>query len=536
MERAVWRGAIGCITGLTLALLAFVPVTDAQTTPPTTAPSAMREVEQWDIFELALQGPDLPNAFDVKLSAEFRNGSDVTTVKGFYDGEGVYRIRFMPPAQGEWRYTTRSELAELDGKTGAFSSIKPSANSHGPVRVSNTFHFAYADGTRFIPISTTLYGWLHQRSLELQEQTLESLRSLPFNRVRMMVFPINYQDDNIPNHFPFEESSESRWNYARFNPKYFQHIETRLRQLRDMGIEAELILFHNRDGRKTDLDRMPPEVDDRYIRYVVARFSAFRNVWWSLANEFDAVRTKRAEDWDRFFQILEAEDPVQHLRTVHQMVRYYDFNKPWVHYLSVQSSIGSDGFGRGAIYRNLFRKPVIFDEVQYEGDIPQSWGRLSGETMTLRFWTSAVSGTYVAHGETFSNAPGIAWISRGGKTVGTSPARIAFLRQILEDAPGPLNPADESDTWGISGYRGQYFLVYFGRSTPAEWEFRLPARPGVQFQIEVIDTWNMTITPFEQTVTTVRDATGDRAIADPPVKVPLGGKPYMALRIKRVEP
>ena len=28
-------------------------------------------------------------------------------------------------------------------------------------------------------------------------------------------------------------------------------------------------------------------VDDRYLRYVVARLAAYRNVWWSLANEYD---------------------------------------------------------------------------------------------------------------------------------------------------------------------------------------------------------------------------------------------------------
>ena len=32
---------------------------------------------------------------------------------------------------------------------------------------------------------------------------------------------------------------------------------------------------------------MPAEADDRYLRYAVARLAAYRNVWWSLANECD---------------------------------------------------------------------------------------------------------------------------------------------------------------------------------------------------------------------------------------------------------
>ncbi len=32
---------------------------------------------------------------------------------------------------------------------------------------------------------------------------------------------------------------------------------------------------------------MTPEQDDRYVRYLAARLGAYRNVWWSLANEYD---------------------------------------------------------------------------------------------------------------------------------------------------------------------------------------------------------------------------------------------------------
>ena len=49
---------------------------------------------------------------------------------------------------------------------------------------------------------------------------------------------------------------------------------------------------------------MDAESDDRYIRYAVARLAAFRNVWWSLANEFDIMPAKQESDWDRFFQVI----------------------------------------------------------------------------------------------------------------------------------------------------------------------------------------------------------------------------------------
>jgi hypothetical protein len=493
-------------------------------------------VRQWDIFELTSHATAAGNPFDVQLSARFTSDGNSVDVSGFYDGDGVYRIRFMPPQRGVWRYETKSNLPELSGTGGAFTCVEPSAASHGPVGARNVYQFAYADGTQFVPISTTLYGWVNQRSDELQEQTLASLKTSPFNRIRMMVLPIKYGTDNEPRFFPFEVTADHNWDYSKFDPRYFQHIETRLAQLRDMGIEAELILFHNRDNGLTQLDRMPPDADDRYLRYVIARFSAYRNVWWNLANEFDSLRFKQDKDWDRLFGILQREDPYQHLRSIHQMHRYYDVTLPGETYMSIQNGGAVSEFGRPDSFRQASQKPVIFDEIEYEGDKPQSWAHVSPQDMTYRFWLAIVAGTYATHGETYDNAPGVAWISRGGKLAGKSPQRIAFLKDILATAPSdgiiPINPQDP--TIGIAGKVGEYYLIYFGKASPKQWAFDLPAgrfvRPGTKYQIDVIDTWNMTITPIKQLATVPPKATTQSSQL-----ISLPGRAYIALRIKRVK-
>ena len=80
----------------------------------TAATAATASCEQWDIFELALKGPASGNPFvDVSLAARFTSGQHTFEVSGFYDGDGIYRVRFMPPAQGQWRYETKSNRAEL---------------------------------------------------------------------------------------------------------------------------------------------------------------------------------------------------------------------------------------------------------------------------------------------------------------------------------------------------------------------------------------------------------------------------------------
>ena len=66
---------------------------------------AQVNVEKWKIFEVTLNGPVKGNPFkDVKISGTFTNGIESVSVPGFYDGNGIYKIRFMPSKEGKWIY------------------------------------------------------------------------------------------------------------------------------------------------------------------------------------------------------------------------------------------------------------------------------------------------------------------------------------------------------------------------------------------------------------------------------------------------
>jgi hypothetical protein len=493
-------------------------------------------IEQWDIFELVLHGPSSNNPFvDIDLSATFRCQDRQINVSGFYDGQGVYRVRFMPVSQGEWTYITHSNHPSLTGKSGSFTCIAPTGNNHGPVRVAHTFHFAYSDGTPYRQIGTTAYAWTHQGE-ELESQTLETLRHSPFNKIRMCVFPKNYAfNSNEPPLYPFEGTPPNQWDTTRFNPRFFQHFEKRVGQLRDLGIEADIILFHPYDKGRWGFDRMDEASDDRYLKYVIARLSAYRNVWWSLANEFDFMTTKTPADWERYARIVVESDPYGHLRSIHNGRLIYDHNQKWVTHASIQNGSAVEDFGRAVLYRDVYRKPCVFDEVKYEGNIPQRWGNLTAEEMVHRFWQGTIAGTYVGHGETYLHPQDIIWWARGGQLYGQSPSRIAFLRKILEEGPKEgLEPIDKWQDVYTVGQPGQYYLIYFGKERRTEWNFDLPQvglNAKMRFFVDVIDTWNMTIEALPHSYV-MREPDTYRAVADGPV-VRLPGRPWIALRIRR---
>ena len=488
----------------------------------TTCASAQTRVEKWDIFELSLDGNPVENPFtDVTLNVEFTHAAKKVTVPGFYDGGEVYVARFMPTEEGQWTYLTTSDQKRLNGKKGSFICTPPTRNNHGPVGVRDTYHFGYADGSPFYPIGTTSYAWAHQGD-SLERVTLRTLRGTAFNKLRMCVFPKDYPyNKNDPEFHPFVKDSSGQNDFNRFDIAFWRHFEQRVRDLRDLGIEADIILFHPYDHGRWGYDNMPAGADERYLKYLIARLAAFRNVWWSMANEYDAMRHKTLADWDRLFQIAQAEDPYQHLRSIHNFSVMYDHGKPWVTHVSIQ---GHD-MRRAREWREKYRKPVIYDEAGYEGNLPEDFGDLSAEELVRRIWEGTVNGAYVGHGETFLHPRDILWWSKGGILQGRSPQRIAFLRKIHEeDGDEVLRPTDASicswrNTKGqVSGVEGEYYLLYLGIHQPGAVNFTLPEDGS--FFIEIIDTWNMDITPVLGTFR------GSFTLSMP-------AKPYMAVRIRR---
>jgi hypothetical protein len=391
----------------------------------------------------------------------------------------------------------------------------PGAGNRGPVRVHDTCHFAYADGTRHTSVGTTCYAWTHQRE-ELQRQTLKTLRSAPFNKMRMCVFPKHYSfNRNEPPFYPFERDAAGKHDFTRFDPRFFRHLERRVSDLQAMQIEADLILFHPYD--RWGYADMSAVTDDRYLRYIVARLSSFRNVWWSVANEFNFMKKKTVADFDRFCQIVRRSDPYGHLLSVHnggsEAEIIYDYAKPWITHVSIQLKHLTAGMG----LREKYRKPVVFDECYYEGDIPQRWGNISAEEMTRRFWLGSVNGCYVGHGETYLHPNDILWWSHGGELHGGSPSRIAFLRKIVEEAPAGLTPM--KSYFPGAKVEGQFYLYYLDIHRPRRYTLDLP---DGTWQIDLIDPWQMKVSPYEK-----------KFIGKAELDLP--GRPDMALRVRRAE-
>lgn len=505
----------------------------------------MQTVEKWGIYEVSVTGPQEGNPFtEQTFTGTFTGKNEKVTATGFYDGESVYKVRFMPSFEGEYTYQT---CGSFDGAatTGSFTVTAPSEGNHGPVRVVNQFHFAYEDTTPYYSVGTTCYAWAHQPEA-IHQQTLKELDKGYFNKMRFCVFPKHYiHNFRDPMTFPYEgtpmdnsglceenftyemDISGNDWDFTRFNPEHFRRIERCIGELMERGIEADIIVMHPYDrwGFKT----MTPEQDDLYWNYVVARFAAYRNVWWSMANEYDLMFDKKLSDWERYAKIVCEKDPYNHLRGIHNCMAFYDHSRPWITHASLQRQDLYRHVEYTDEYRVRWGKPIVWDEISYEGNIDMGWGNISGQELTRRFWEASLRGGYAGHGETFMDPEhDILWWSHGGPLHGDSPARIRFLHKILCETPGyGLKPGqsifdevvavpETTAALGLDGAPG-YEIHYYGFGRPSFRDFY--KSPEDKWKVEIIDTWEMTVT--------------DAGVHSGKFRIPLPGREYMAVRLTR---
>lgn len=473
---------------------------------------------QFCMHELCYKSTEPAGSFvTVDFGAIFKTPSGETIdIKGFYAGGDTYRVRICPEECGTYTYN----FYGISDEEGNFVVEPAAVNNHGIVRAEGT-HFRHADGKWFFPFGTTVYALIHQEK-ELIDKTMETLKSAPFNKVRMCLFPKDYEfNKNEPELFAYHKDENGAWDYNRPCFEFFEHIESRIAELESLGIQCDLILFHPYD--RWGFAHMTMEEIDLYLDYVTRRLSAYPNIWWSLANEYDIMHYE-PEVWTHIAEYVNSHDPHNHLLSNHNCIIYWDFDNEHTTHVCLQIKSVDDI--NHMIDR--YNKPLMVDECCYEGTIRYEWGNISGYEMMNRFWKSVMLGGYCTHGETFLSDDEILWWSKGGVLKGESPARIAFLRELVEEIGGPLtycgneftrarydelraNPDTfENDFWRAVAnatwerareamnndkeymcHFGQAaYLRYYERKCPGIGVFDLPEDRC--YRIEVIDAWNMT--------------------------------------------
>ena len=313
-------------------------------------------VEAYDFVEITsnVEGPDARNPFtEATLHGSFgkAGASEATPVEGFCDSAdgSVFRIRFMPSSPGDYTYTVAYRQGSFEMKhSGTFRASD--GHRRGPIRVDPKYlwHFIWeGTGEHYFFNGTTafwLMGWREERVIN---NCIERLQRLKINRIRVLLSgaanifwgePVMTGDNFSMFLRPWIAEAPQSFDhpgidYTRFNVSYWQKWERMLRFARNRDVIISVI-------QDISTHKAQPaagsEDERRYLRYAVARLSAFSNITWDLGDDLDSFRD---EKWaHETGTLIESWDPYKHLASSHPVHReHQDRASDWFGFTSIQN-------------------------------------------------------------------------------------------------------------------------------------------------------------------------------------------------------
>ena len=390
------------ILGFFLLNLCFVMVSLAHSEEP--------QVEQYHVYEIHLHsGRTHGNPFDVSVSATIRGPEDrELDVAGFYDGEGVWKIRFSPDALGLWSWTTTSDDPELDGGTG---KVKCVPNTHPQIHgglaidADHPHHFVYQDGTRYFLMGYEC-DWLWALDLgspdtcHLETFVNEISNYGGFNHIVTQAYA-HYTSwaRNIPTPpkiaptelYAWEGTNEAP-DHKRLSLKYWQHYDRVMALLQEKGIIAHIMItvwnkFVNWPEQKS-------ADDDKFWKYVLARYQAYSNVVWDVSKE---AQNRPDEYWEDRLEFIRKYDAHDRLVTIHSLWhRHEDLKRRHCDFISDQQH--REWYEHIIDRRKFMERPVVNIEFGYEvGPIETYRVKQDPAEVRRRMWLIYMAGGYAAY-------------------------------------------------------------------------------------------------------------------------------------------
>lgn len=436
--------------------------------------AAQSATGQWEVFELPMTAAEqtanpyvdgLPDTGSAMATATFTGVSGEAkglryAVAAFWDGGKIWRVRFAPPAPGEWAYSTASKDAGLNGIRGtlrctAWTDGEKAANParRGFVRVARSGpragrYFEYADGTPFLWIGDTWWNWAKKGIEFASFKKLADDRAAKGFSIGQIYFSGNNGLLNIAREMPDLEQ--------------IRRVEQFIAYANSKGITVWIHAWWSRKGLNATAG---PEKVRRWWRYVMHRLGAY-NVVWVLAGEYNMNNYggMGLGFWKDLGAMIRREDPYRRIIGAHPTPPGWEggaeapqwstgevlHSEPWLDYN--QSQVGHGKWRNEMIpavvaadYARAPAKPVVVTEPWYEfikGNPP-------AEDVRFGAWSAMLSG---AAGHTYGG--GHVWWAH----VPEAPAK---------QGAWPLEAGFETDTLDYPGAVSMSFMARFLRSM--EW-------------------------------------------------------------------
>lgn len=371
---------------------------------------------QWDVTDIRLEVAQTPKEpTDVELSASFVSKAGATfETPGFWNGDNEYILRFSPPAPGTWTWTTKSNLAALNEKSGTVNVLAAQKGRSGGIVIPEDAprQFRYQDGKPYFPIAFEC-DWLFALDAEnvddipLTRKFIDTLATNGFNQVVMNVFAydVNWKKDErlddryeygSPDVFPFG-GNNTQPDHSQLNIEYFRRLDRVIDYLDQKGIAAHLMIYvWNKQVNWPDADSAE---DNRYFDYVVKRYQAYPNLIWDISKEALGYGHTDVNYISSRIDRLRKRDAYKRLVTVHDYGYCKRFQEK-VDFISVQIWASELYSVMRDIYSDFVDKPILnIEHGGYErGPYVVFTGSYTSPEFCLeRAYQCVFAGTYPTH-------------------------------------------------------------------------------------------------------------------------------------------
>jgi hypothetical protein len=364
---------------------------------------------------------------------------------GFWYGGKEWKVNFVSPCSGKWKYKSYSSDKSLDGKTGSFEVVEWSDQEklsnftrRGFVRVNRTgplagHFFEYSDGTPFLWIGDTWWNWTKKNiHFETFKELVDDRSRKGFN-IGQLFIPGNGG----------QESSSLDLTYTIPDTTHLRKIEEMIRYANSRGITVWIHGWWIRENLNT---RISEENIKRWWRYLIHRFGAY-NVIWVMAGEYNMYNYGGfpLDFWKDLGRMINEEDPYERIISVHNTPPFWDggadapqwstgsvlHGEEWLDYNQCQ--VGHGRYANEMIpmiisadYNRNPAKPVVVTEPWYEF----VEGNPTGMDIRFAAWSSILSGSA---GHTYGG--GHVWwahVPESPASQGSWPLEVGFDRTTYD--------------------------------------------------------------------------------------------------------
>ena len=335
------------------------------------AVGAAASVGIWSRFEREIENTrqyeDPYRDVTLKTTWERPDGTKVD-FEGFYDGETVWKIRFMPDQVGRWTYSA-SFSDGTHGANGAFECV----NSNIPGMISkdrgNPIWFGFKGGRH------ALIRSFHVGDRFFAENWPQAKRRAFLDWAQQQ----GYNMLSVASHY-LNRDAKGRgrgWKTPDLwplNAAEYRRMEAIIDDL--AGRRMMIYPFAGFFGQSSDFPTRPAE-QELYVRYTLARIGPYWNLLFNVAGPEPAIKAKEfqnamsSEHVHRLGRMIKRRDPFGHLLSIHNPSGddpYRDAD--WLSYGTLQ---GWKDANWKSINRDLLKnhhpaKPLYAQEVFWPGN------------------------------------------------------------------------------------------------------------------------------------------------------------------------